>query len=144
MQQPSLQDFLGAWQLRPERSVYSVGDPPQRATYQISGDQHALVFTIAWVDQSGKSFQVGYQCVPDGLRHDYADLPTVDQMQTQLVDNNLQTISYKNNVVVALADRKLSANGHELEVLQRYLRPDHTELSILQFYSRREETLKSR
>lgn len=136
MQQPSLQDFLGRWQLRPERSVYSSGGPPQSATYQISGDQQALVFTIDWIDQSDKSFQVSYQCVPDGLRHDYADLPTVDQMQTQLVGNNLQTISYKNNAVVAWADRKLSANGHELEVLQRYLRPDHTELSILQFYSR--------
>lgn len=131
-----LQDFLGKWQLVPERSVYSAGGPPKQATYAISGNQQALVFTIDWVDQSDKPLHVVYTCVADGKRHKTDILPTVDEMQTTLIDNNLQTLSYKDGAVTAIADRKLAADGQELEVLQRYLRLDGSELTILQFYTR--------
>ncbi|MEZ4736281.1 MAG: hypothetical protein R3E79_55050 [Caldilineaceae bacterium] len=131
-----IQDFLGKWQLVPERSVYSAGGPPKQATYEISGDQQTLVFTIDWVDQSDKPFHVVYTSVADGARRQTDISPAVDEMQTVIIGNNLQTLSYKDGAVTAIADRKLAADGQELEVLQRYLRPDGSELSILQFYTR--------
>lgn len=136
MQNRKFEEFLGNWQLVPERSVYSAGGPPKSATYEISGDQQALVFTIDWIDQNDKSFHVVYSCVADGARHPTDIAPAVDEMQTAIIDNNLQTLSYKDGAVTAIADRKLAADGQALEVLQRYLRPDGSELSILQFYTR--------
>lgn len=136
MQNRKFEEFLGNWQLVPERSVYSAGGPPKSATYEISGDQQSLVFTIDWIDQSDKSFHVVYSCVADGARHPTDISPAVDEMQTAIIDNNLQTLSYKDGAVTAIADRKLAADGQALEVLQRYLRPDGSELSILQFYTR--------
>ncbi|MEZ4860100.1 MAG: hypothetical protein R3C14_02275 [Caldilineaceae bacterium] len=65
--------------------------------------------------------------------------PAVDEMQTAIEGNNLQTPLYKRGALTSVADRKLAANGQELEVLQRYLRPDGSELTILQFYTKRED-----
>lgn len=137
MQNRPLNDFLGSWQLVPERSVYSAGVPPKSATYQIQGDAQELTFTIDWIDQSDKPFHVAYTGVADGKRHKTAIAPTVDEMQTTIEGNNLQTLSYQGGKLTAIADRKLAADGQELEVLQRYLRPDGGELTILQFYTRR-------
>ena len=136
MQNRKFEEFLGNWQLVPERSVYAAGGPPKSAPDEISGDQQSLVFTIDWIDQSDKSFHVVYSCVADGARHPTDISPAVDEMQTAIIDNNLQTLSYKDGAVTAIADRKLAADGQALEVLQRYLRPDGSELSILQFYTR--------
>jgi len=49
---------------------------------------------------------------------------------------NRQTPSYKDGAVTSITDRKLAAHSQELEVLQRYLRPDGSELTILQFYTK--------
>ncbi|MFN8441320.1 MAG: hypothetical protein U0175_11145 [Caldilineaceae bacterium] len=136
MQARTLDNFIGTWQLIPERSIYSAGGPPKSATYQISGNQAELTFTIQWIDQNDKPFHVSYRCVPDGARHSDPSTPTVDQIQTELIDHNLQTLSYKDDKLVAIADRKLSADSNELEVTQKYLRPDGGELNILQFYSK--------
>jgi hypothetical protein len=136
MQNPTLNDFLGIWQLIPERSVYSAGGPPKQATYAINGDQRELTFTIDWIDQSDKPFHVAYACVPDGERHKTNISPAVDEMQTAIDGNNLKTLSYKSGEITSIADRKLAADTQELEVLQRYLHPDGSELSILQFYTK--------
>ncbi len=111
--------FLGKWELDASESRYEVGDPPEKATYLIEGDDQQLVFQVSY-DLGGLQMTLTYIAQPDGLLHDYDDANgIVDQLMTTVVDSNtLSTTSWSEGIEIAHATRTLSDDGLAMTIRQ--------------------------
>lgn len=119
--------FLGEWEFDPSQAHYEFGTPPQSGVYRIELQGDALKFTAEWIDASGQSFQISYFSVPDGLERPYENPAVADTLKTTMVsENQMDTETKKNGVVVALANRILSPDGQSMLVSQAGTTPQGT------------------
>ncbi len=111
--------FLGKWELDASESRYEVGDPPDKATYLIEGDDQQLVFQVSY-DLGGLQMTLTYVAQPDGLLHDYDDVNgIVDRLMTSVVDaETLVTTSWSQGTEIAHASRVLTDDGLAMTIRQ--------------------------
>ena len=142
---PSIQPFLGIWDLAPEASQYELGAPPGRGMYQLvadgpSTDSGQVAVVMDWTDATGKDFHMMYHMTPDGVDHPYTESPAVDAVVTTLVDaRTLDTVSKKDGKTVAVGRRELSQDGNTMRVIQSGKAPDGTEFENVAIYHKRAE-----
>ncbi|HZQ09808.1 MAG TPA: hypothetical protein VFD70_24740 [Anaerolineae bacterium] len=123
--QPSIEPFLGVWELDPTQSNYEFGTPPQTGQYELVREGDALAVIMDWRDAAGKDFHMVYYAHPDGVEHPYTDSPAVDAIVTTLVDTRtLDTVSKKDGSVIARGRRALSEDGKTMFVTQSGKTPD--------------------
>ncbi|MDX1417028.1 MAG: hypothetical protein R3293_22680 [Candidatus Promineifilaceae bacterium] len=109
--------FLGTWELLPEKSRYDEGFPPVKGTYGISADGDRLTFEMAWTDVTGEAHQMAYSEICDGRFHPYADADIADEICLTLKsDALLESVAKKNGITVLIAQRILRTNT-ELQVI---------------------------
>ena len=111
--------FLGMWKLDPDQSRYELGEPPERASYLLQGDDEKLVFQVNY-DLGGLQMTLTYLAQPDGLLHDYDDVNgIVDRLMTSVVDaKTLVTTSWSHGTEIAHASRVLSDDGLAMTISQ--------------------------
>lgn len=139
---PSIERFLGIWDLDTDASAYELGAPPARGTYQLVMEENAepgqVAVVMDWTDTAGKDFHLVYFMTPDGQDHPYADSPAVDAVATTLVDaQTLDTVSKKDGQVVARGLRELSEDGMMMKVTQSGKTPDGGAFQNIAFYLKR-------
>lgn len=131
--------FLGEWKLQPERSEYTHGTPPRKATYEFKNlSETDLEVCISWTDGEGKRFKVRYQLTPDGKKRTYENPAVADEVMSEFAsDNVLNSSTFKNGRLTAFATRVIDEHG-EMKVVQRMFAPDGTHFDNIQFYQRYE------
>jgi hypothetical protein len=111
-------NFLATWHLDAGQSEYEAGDPPRAGSYDISFDGQKLTFAMDWVDAAGHKHTLSFDGVPDGVDYPFEN-PAVDSVALIPVDAyNLDSVSKKDNQILAYANRKLSENGQTMYVTQ--------------------------
>ena len=127
--------FFGTWKLDPTQSQYEFGAPPQSGIYKIEPDGNKLIFSIDWVADDGKSYQLTYSGIPDGKDYAYENPAIVDAMSlTQVDESRLDSTSKKDGHVILHASRVLSENRTEMIVTQSGTTPDGKPYSNVSVY----------
>lgn len=119
--------FLGNWVLRPERSRYALGQPPQAGYYRLDADGEQIKVTMDWTAADGQTFHQVYFAIPDGKDYPYLDNPAVDATSMTLVDEwQLDSAAKKGTEVITHATRRLSKDGRTMHVIMTHYMPDGT------------------
>ena len=109
--------FEGTWRLLPERSTFELGGAPRSGTYRIAAMPGGLAFFLDFVDHLGADRHIEFRLTWD------SDVPA----SLELVDENtLNTTIERDERVVAHATRILSAEGTQMEIVERGIAPDGT------------------
>jgi hypothetical protein len=129
--------FIGTWVLRPEKSRYELGQPPQTGSYTIEEDGDGLTITMDWVAADGKAYHQVYRGIPDGKSYPYDENPAVDAFSMTAVDaRTLDTEATKDAQVVSYARRVLSEDGQIMTVTMSGNTPQGTAYTNLAIYER--------
>lgn len=69
----SAYNFLGSWQVFPEKGTYEQGQRPLHALYKIEtgADKNSLRFTLNWTALEGSGFETDYTLLADGNQHHF-------------------------------------------------------------------------
>lgn len=111
--------FIGKWQLDPTKSDYEHGFPPQSGTYIITSEGNGLKFAMAWTGVDGKSFEMAYHAIPDGVDYPYENPQVADTLSLTLVDDHtLDSDSKKGGKVSTHGRRSLSPDGQTMTIVQ--------------------------
>ena len=127
--------FLGTWKLDPTQSRYEFGTPPQSGLYRIEPDGDELKFSVEWVGDDGKSYQISFSGIPDGKDYAYENPAIADTVSfTQVDKTTLDSTSKKDDRVILHANRVLSEDGTEMTITQSGTTPDGKSYSNIAVY----------
>src|SRR3954467_8089256 len=82
-------NFLGSWQLFPEKGHYETGERPKSGLYKIeSVDQtKELSISHSWVTLENSGFSSQYRVLADGDLHAFEDPQLADEVQVTFTDS---------------------------------------------------------
>jgi hypothetical protein len=82
-------NFLGSWQLFPEKGTYEFGDRPKSGTYRISSTEERKELQIEhnWVSLENQAFTSTFSLVADGQLNDFSNTVLADQAQVVFPDS---------------------------------------------------------
>jgi hypothetical protein len=133
----TLDDFIGTWVLDPAQNNYQTPNAPQAGTYTISIIEGCtLQFDMEWVDEQGNTKTAQYTSIFDGKQYPYENPDVADYVQSQLLDDTMQSDSYKSGRIISNGKRQLINDGTELLVTQRYVLADGLAFSNTSVYRR--------
>lgn len=118
-----LYNFLGSWQLFPEKGNYEFGDRPRSGIYKIesAGDKKEVTISHSWTTIENQGFNSQYAIIADGELHDFADKQLADAMQVELVDSiTFELHFYKSGQVVLHIVHEIMPNGYLKITLQGF------------------------
>lgn len=133
--------YLATWDLIPELSLYAQGQPPAAGEYRLEARDGQIQASIRWRMAEGDAWQsTGFAAPPDGSRQPLSPgapgLP--DAFSLLRVDaHTLDSSAYAGEAEVAWAQRRVSADGSLMAVVQEARLPDGRALRNLQVYRRR-------
>lgn len=108
--------YFGTWDLIPELCIYSKGEAPEAATYDIVEDGKRIVFTISW-QANGRSEEVSFAPLADGtIEEPEVNMPANRIMQ--ISDYQLDGEAFVGDRRIASVTRRVSVDGQLLSVLQ--------------------------
>lgn len=129
-------NFLGTWQLFPEKGTYGSGARPKSAIYRIGfyNNQKTIQVTMNWVTLEDHAFSSEYFVVPDGEDHVYSDPSVADNIRSRFQDSTHFQISFiRNGKIVLDVIHDLTPQGH-LRVTQNRLTEGGQLLSNIEIY----------
>lgn len=140
-------DFIGAWQLVPEKSIYTKGIPPKSMILKISIRNHEpleLFFDTNWFTHDNQSLQTDYLVIANGVHQQFQFADVADEVKIEVADkSNFAYFGYKNNVQIWHNTYFINGRGM-LEFTQVYLDGEeevkkydifHKQLSVLPYAS---------
>ncbi len=114
-------NFLGSWQLFPERGTYEHGARPKSAIYRIAflDNQKTIQLTMNWVTIEDYAYASEYVVIPDGDMHVYSDPGVADFLRTEFQDTiHFRITFYQHNAVVLDILHEINPQGH-LQITQQ-------------------------
>lgn len=114
-------NFLGAWQLFPEKGSYEYGARPKSAIYRIgfSNNQKTIQISMNWVTLEDLAFSSDYFVVPDREEHVYSDPAVADSLKSRFHDStHFHTEFFQNGAVVLDILHEITPQGH-LRIIQK-------------------------
>jgi Protein of unknown function (DUF2452) len=140
-------DFIGSWQLIPEKSIYTKGVAPKSMILKISvrnTEPLELFFDINWFTHDNQSLQTEYLVIANGLKQDFQFLEVATEVKIEVKDkSNFIYFGYKNDQEIWQNKYTINQGGY-LEVSQTYIEDDikinkfdiyHKQLSVLPYAS---------
>ncbi|MEM1248220.1 MAG: hypothetical protein AAGA81_10910 [Acidobacteriota bacterium] len=128
--------YLGRWELVPELSLYESGDPPRRGTYVLEANGDDVAVEIDWIDGEGESGAASYGGPTDGSEI-AIDAPGSPKLtMTHVNEGTLESAVYVGGNEVAWAQRRASADGELLSVVQAGRDPEGQPFRNFQVYRR--------
>ncbi len=138
-------NFIGSWQLFPEKGTYEFGNRPKSGIYKIEATSNKKEITVStnWVTLENQAFASQYHLMADGELHTFAETDFADTMKASFTDAiNFETLFYKNGELVLTVINELLPNGY-LSITQIGFTPDqkqyinkeiyHKQLSVLPY-----------
>src|SRR6476661_5458328 len=116
-----LYNFIGSWQLFPEKGAYERGERPKSGIYKIAATQNKkeVLITSNWVTLTNDAFATEYTVTADGELHSFTDKNLADDVQVSLIDSiNFELHFYKKGTVVLHIAHEILPNGY-LKLVQQ-------------------------
>jgi hypothetical protein len=141
-------DFIGSWQLIPEKSVYTEGVAPKSYILRI-GVLHLeplqLQFQQNWFTHDNQSYSTDFDVISDGSRNSFVHQDVASEVKLEVKDkSNFTYYGYNNDAEIWCAQYVINARGY-LELTQKYLDENgkecekfdvfHKQLSVLPYAS---------
>ena len=117
----ALYNFIGSWQLFPEKGIYELGSRPKSGICIISSatDNKAININTNWVTLENQAFASQYEIIPDGNRYAFADADLADVFEANIISTiSLGILFFKNDSEVLQVSFELLANGY-LKIIQK-------------------------
>jgi hypothetical protein len=118
-----LYNFLGSWQLFPEKGNYEFGDRPKNGIYKIesSGEKKEITISHSWTTIENQGFTSQYKIIADGELHEFQDRQFADAVQVELVDSiNFELHFYRSGQIILHIVHEIMPNGYLKITLQGF------------------------
>ncbi len=138
-------NFIGSWQLFPEKGTYESGNRPKSGIYKIEATESKKEISIStnWVTLENQAFAAEYKTIADGEIHVIADTDLADAVKTVFVNSVcFETLFYRNKDIVLEVIHQLLPNGY-MSVTQKGFTSDqkpyinteiyHKQLSVMPY-----------
>jgi len=110
-----LYNFLGSWQLFPEKGNYEFGERPKSGIYKIESSENKKEITIShsWTTIENQGFSSQYKVIADGELHCFDDRQLADEVQVLLVDSiTFEMHFYRSGQVILHIVHEIMPNGY--------------------------------
>ena len=114
-------NFIGSWQLFPEKGTYESGNRPKSGMYKIEATESKKEISIStnWVTLENQAFASAYKITTDEDVHAFADTDVADEVKTVFINSIcFETFFYRNKEVLLEVTHQLLPNGY-LSVTQK-------------------------
>lgn len=114
-------NFLGQWQLFPEKGTYEIGERPKSGVCLISGKNESSIISIhtSWVTLDGQSFTFNYEFISDGEIHAFDNEEIADEIKVDSISSiRFETIFLKKGILCFQVVHELLPNGY-LKITQK-------------------------
>lgn len=138
-------NFIGSWQLFPEKGTYESGNRPKSGMYKIESADSKKEISIStnWVTLENQAFAAEYKTIADGEIHAINDTDLANGAKTVFVNSIcFETYFYSNEELVLEVIHQLLPNGY-MSVTQKGFTPDqkpyinteiyHKQLSVMPY-----------
>lgn len=108
-------NFIGSWQLFPEKSIYEMGDRPKSGICIIASNNQSKLISINtnWVTLENQAFTAEYEFVADGSLHTFTADDWADTVKIELISSiNFEILFFKHNIQVLQIVNELEPNGY--------------------------------
>ncbi|HKP32640.1 MAG TPA: DUF2452 domain-containing protein [Chitinophagaceae bacterium] len=138
-------NFLGSWQLFPEKGTYESGERPKSGIYKIESTENKKELTVShsWVSLENLAFASHYKVIADGSLNSFQDTQLAEQVHVNFIDSiSFEIHFYKAGKVVLHVVHEIMPNGY-LKITQQGFGNDgipytnteifHRQLSVLPY-----------
>lgn len=129
-------NFLGSWQLFPEKGSYEWGERPKSGIYRIEATENKkeLVINSNWVTLENRAFTAEYRVAADGSMHPFPDAQLAESLQVSFIDSiTFEMHFYKSAKPVLHVVHEIQPNGY-LRVTHQGFRTDGTTYTNTEYY----------
>ena len=108
-------NFLGSWQLFPEKGTYESGSRPKSGIYKIEGPEgkRELEISHSWVSLENEAFHARYTVQADGAIHPFSDKALADEVQVSFPDSiTFELHFYRGGQVLLHIVHEIQPNGY--------------------------------
>lgn len=143
----SVYNFIGPWQLFPEKGNYELGYRPKSGICIIAGsaDNKSISINNSWVTLENEAFASQYQLQADNVLHTYPDKDFAESVKMALISTiQFYIYFYKNDAIILKVKHELLPNGY-LKITQdgfsvdgrSYINTEiyHKQMSVLPYAS---------
>ncbi|MFZ1453892.1 MAG: DUF2452 domain-containing protein [Ferruginibacter sp.] len=138
-------NFIGSWQLFPEKGTYESGNRPKSGIYKIEATESKKEISIStnWVTLENQAYATAYTIIADEDMHAFADTDMADEVKTVFINSIcFETCFHRNKEMVLEVIHQLLPNGY-LSVTQKGYTQDqkpyinteiyHKQLSVMPY-----------
>lgn len=129
-------NFIGSWQLFPEKGTYEFGERPQSGIYKIEShaDNKELNINHNWTTVTGQGFDAQYAVVADGDKHHFNSDSIADVLKVIFIDSiSFELHFYKGNEKVLTVLHEILPNGY-LKITHHGYKDDKTAFTNTEIY----------
>jgi hypothetical protein len=132
-------NFVGSWQLFPEKGTYEYGHRPKSGIYKLETTENKkeLIISMNWVTLENQAFSSDYTVIADGDLHPFKDQQGeggYDSMKVEFIDAlNFNSFFYRNDQAVLEISNELLPNGY-LRITQKGTSPEGTAFTNTEVY----------
>lgn len=108
-------NFIGSWQLFPEKGKYEQGNRPKSSIYKIETTEERKTLAIhhSWVSLENEAFSSQYRIIADGDRHPFENENFADEARVQFKDALVFSIEFfQRDRLVLEVIHELLPNGY--------------------------------
>lgn len=138
-----LYNFLGSWQLFPEKGNYESGDRPKSGIYKIESSENRKEITIShsWTTIENQGFSSQYKVTADGELHSFDDRQLADEVQVLLIDSiTFEMHFYRSGRVILHIVHEIMPNGY-LKISLQGFKEDGTSYTNTEVYHKQMSVL---
>lgn len=138
-----LYNFLGSWQLFPEKGNYEFGSRPKSGIYKIESAENKkeIIISHSWTTIENQGFTSQYKIIADGILHSFEDRQLADQVQVLLTDSiTFEMHFYRGGQVVLHVVHEIMLNGY-LKITLQGFRDDTSSYTNTEIYHKQMSVL---
>jgi hypothetical protein len=136
-------NFLGSWQLFPEKGQYESGERPRSGIYKIESPENTkeLKISHSWITLEDRGFTSQYKVIADGELHAFDDTQVADEVQVIFVDSiSFEMHFYRGRQVILHIIHEIMPNGY-LKLTQQGSSPEGKAYTNTEFYHKQMSVL---
>ena len=136
-------NFLGSWQLFPEKGSYEWGERPKSGIYKIDAveSKKELVISSNWVTLENKAFHAQYKALADGGLHPFEDHQLAEAIQVSFTNSiTFDMHFYRSGKAVLHIVHEIMPNGY-LKITQQGFRTNGTGYTNSEMYHKQMSVL---
>jgi hypothetical protein len=136
-------NFLGSWQLFPEKGTYESGSRPKSGIYKIESpeDSKDLIISHSWTSIENQGFSAQYKVIADGDLNDFEDRAFAEQVQVSFIDSiQFEMHFYSAGRVLLHVVHEIQPNGY-LKITQQGFGSEGNAYTNTEFYHKQMSVL---